>query len=89
MRLVDVSLTLDKELINEIKSLGKAVNSTENILIMPADIGQAAKKQAKEFQDALKISGVIITRMDSTAKAGGALTATRVLNTERSVWRAP
>ncbi|GAG15140.1 unnamed protein product, partial [marine sediment metagenome] len=33
------------------------------------------KKQAKEFQDALKISGVIITRMDSSAKAGGALTA--------------
>jgi len=67
--------TLDKELITEIKSLGKETDSTETILVMPADIGQSAKKQAKEFQDALKISGVIITRMDSTAKAGGALTA--------------
>ena len=42
---------------------------------MPADIGQAAKQQAQEFTEAIDISGVIITRMDSTAKAGGALTA--------------
>jgi len=42
---------------------------------MPADIGQAAKQQSQEFKEALNISGVIITRMDSTAKAGGALTA--------------
>ncbi len=67
--------TLDKELIKEIKSLGKEINPTQTILVIPADIGQAAKKQANEFQEALKISGVIITRMDSTAKAGGALTA--------------
>ncbi|MFH1365027.1 MAG: signal recognition particle receptor subunit alpha, partial [archaeon] len=67
--------TLDKELIKEIKSLGKDTKPTETILVMPADIGQSAKKQAKEFQDALKISGVIVTRMDSTAKGGGALTA--------------
>ena len=66
---------LDKELIKEIKELGKAIKPDETILVMPADVGQTAKKQAKEFQDALKISGVIITRMDSSAKAGGALTA--------------
>jgi len=66
---------LDKELVEEIKSLTKEIKPTEKILIMPADIGQAAKKQAQEFQDAVKITGVIITRMDSTAKAGGALTA--------------
>ncbi len=67
--------TLDKELIKEIKELNKEIKPTETILVMPADIGQAAKKQASEFQEALKISGVIITRMDSTAKGGGALTA--------------
>ncbi|HPD81519.1 MAG TPA: signal recognition particle receptor subunit alpha [Candidatus Pacearchaeota archaeon] len=67
--------TLDKELVQEIKTLGKEIKPTETILVMPADIGQAAKKQASEFQEALKISGVIITRMDSTAKGGGALTA--------------
>jgi len=47
---------------------------------MPADIGQAAKNQASEFQKALKIAGVIITRMDSTAKGGGALTACNEVN---------
>jgi len=66
---------LDKELVKEIKTLGKTIKPTESILIMPADIGQAAKKQAQEFQEAVNISGVIITRMDSTAKGGGALTA--------------
>jgi signal recognition particle subunit SRP54 len=66
---------LDKELVQEIKSLGKEIKPTETILIMPADIGQAAKQQAEDFQKALDISGVIITRMDSTAKGGGALTA--------------
>jgi signal recognition particle subunit SRP54 len=67
--------TLDKELIKEIKELNSEIKPTETILIMPSDIGQSAKKQASEFQDALKISGVIISRMDSTAKGGGALTA--------------
>ena len=42
---------------------------------MPSDIGQAAKTQAEEFKKLLQITGVIITRMDSSAKGGGALTA--------------
>jgi signal recognition particle subunit SRP54 len=67
--------TLDQELITEISALNRAINPTESILVMPADIGQAAKPQAEQFQEALQITGVIITRMDSTAKGGGALTA--------------
>jgi len=66
---------LNKELISEIKSISKATKPDYTILVMPADIGQAAKTQASEFQSALNIDGVIITRMDGTAKAGGALTA--------------
>lgn len=67
--------SLDYELVKEIKTLVKYVKPTESILVLPADIGQAAKKQSKEFQEAINISGVIITRMDSTARGGGALTA--------------
>jgi signal recognition particle subunit SRP54 len=67
--------SLDDELVKEIKSLNKEIKPTESVLVMPADIGQAAKKQAQEFKDSANVSGVIITRMDSTAKAGGALTA--------------
>jgi len=66
---------LDAELVKEIKDLGKIIKPTETILVMPADIGQAAKQQAEDFKKALNITGVIVTRMDSTAKGGGALTA--------------
>ncbi|MFH0808243.1 MAG: signal recognition particle receptor subunit alpha [archaeon] len=66
---------LNKDLIKEIELLNKTLNPTYRILVMPADVGQAAKTQADEFQKALNIDGVIITRMDGTSKAGGALTA--------------
>jgi len=66
---------LDDKLVDEMKKISKAVKASETFLVMQADIGQAAKKQAQAFKDAAGVSGVIITRMDSTAKAGGALTA--------------
>lgn len=66
---------LDDELIKEIKDLNKKVKPTETILVMPGDIGQAAKNQSEKFSDALNVTGVIVSRMDSTAKGGGALTA--------------
>lgn len=67
--------SLDGELIKEIKDLNKEISPDYKVLVIQADIGQAAKTQAQEFQKALEINGVIVTRMDSTAKAGGALTA--------------
>jgi len=66
---------LDKDLVKEITNLEKEIKPTETILILQADIGQTAKAQTQEFKKATGITGVIITRMDSTAKAGGALTA--------------
>lgn len=66
---------LDQELIKEIKAIAKEVEPTETLLVMPADVGQTARKQTQTFKEAVSITGVIITRMDSTAKAGGALTA--------------
>ncbi|MCH7850954.1 MAG: signal recognition particle protein [Nanoarchaeota archaeon] len=66
---------LNKELIKQIKKLDKELKPDYRILIMPADIGQVAKTQSEEFQKALSIDGVIITRMDGTSKGGGALTA--------------
>jgi signal recognition particle subunit SRP54 len=67
--------SLDKDLVSEIKDINKTIKPDYKILVIQADIGQAAKSQASEFQKALEVNGVIITRMDSTAKAGGALTA--------------
>ena len=42
-----------------LKELDKKINPTEKILVMPADIGQAAKTQAKEFKEAVNVSGII------------------------------
>ena len=66
---------LDKELIKEIKEISETISPDYSLLTITADIGQAARKQASEFKKSLNISGVIITRMDSSAKGGGALTA--------------
>ena len=71
---------LDKELVDEIKTLTNEINPNYKLLTIQADIGQTAKSQASEFQEACDINGVIITRMDSTAKAGGALTACNETN---------
>ncbi len=66
---------LDKELVEEIKDLNKIFSPDERILVIPSDIGQAAKEQATAFHEALGISDVIVTKLDATAKGGGALTA--------------
>jgi signal recognition particle subunit SRP54 len=66
---------LNKELIAQIEKIDKKVKADIRILVLPADVGQTAKTQATEFQKALSVDGVIITRMDGTSKGGGALTA--------------
>jgi len=66
---------LDEKLISEIRKLNQILEPDEKILVIPADIGQAAKEQAKKFHAALGITDVIVTKMDATARGGGALTA--------------
>jgi len=72
---------LDNSLIKEIKNLNETIKPTKTILIIAADIGQTAKTQAQTLKESLDLSGIIITRMDSSAKAGGALTAAHETNT--------
>ncbi len=69
---------LSKDLIKEIGDLNKAIKPNENILVISADIGQAAQSQAKAFHDACGITGVIVTKLDGTAKGGGAISACAV-----------
>ncbi|MFH1420470.1 MAG: signal recognition particle receptor subunit alpha [Candidatus Aenigmatarchaeota archaeon] len=69
---------LDDSLVKEIKKIDKAFVPDETILVIPADIGQAAFEQARAFHDALGITDVIVSKMDSTAKGGAALTACNV-----------
>ncbi len=71
---------LSSDLIEEVESLTGLVRPDERLLVMSADIGQAARKQAEQFHKSCGITGVIITKMDGTAKGGGALTACVVTN---------
>jgi len=71
---------LDEELINELKSVANAFKPDEKFLVINADIGQVASKQAKEFDQAVKIDGVIVTKLDGSGKGGGALSAVAAAN---------
>ena len=69
---------LNTELIEEIEGLNKEIVPDEKILVISADIGQAAQKQAEQFNESCGINGIIATKMDGTARGGGALTACAV-----------
>ena len=69
---------MSKELINELEEVNEQIKPNENILVISADIGQAAQKQAEQFHKSCGITGVIVSKMDGTAKGGGALTACAV-----------
>ena len=69
---------LDKELAVELKRLGETIKPDEVLLAIPADLGKVARKQSEEFNKLVGITGVVVTKMDGTARAGGALAATSV-----------
>lgn len=69
---------LDKQLADELKKLSQIIKPDEVLLTIPADLGKVARVQAEEFHKLAGVTGVIITKMDGTAKAGGALAATSV-----------
>lgn len=66
---------LDKELAEELKKLGEIIKPDEVILTIPADLGKIARLQSEEFNKLVGITGIFVTKMDGTAKAGGALAA--------------
>jgi len=69
---------LDEELAKELKKLGELIKPEEVLLVIPADIGKIAGKQAEEFNNLVGITGIVVTKIDSTAKGGGALAAASV-----------
>ncbi|MFD1685323.1 signal recognition particle protein Srp54 [Halobellus litoreus] len=66
---------LEDDLIAEIEEIESVVDPDRSLLVLDAAIGQGAKEQAREFDDAIGIGGVVVTKLDGTAKGGGALTA--------------
>ncbi len=72
---------LDNQLTEELKKISKEFGPDEKVLVISADIGQVAARQAREFDKAVKVSGVIVTKMDGSGKGGGALSATNAAST--------
>ena len=72
----------DKELSEELGEIYSVINPEETFLVLNADIGQVAGKQAEEFNKTVGISGVIVTKMDGSGKGGGALSAVASTNTK-------
>jgi signal recognition particle subunit SRP54 len=66
---------LEPDLIDEIKEVAKAVDAENKLLVLDAQTGQQAGPQAKAFHEAVGLTGVVLTKMDGTAKGGGALSA--------------
>jgi len=82
VRIVDTAGrdALNQELIDQIERIDRAVDPDRNLLVIDAAMGQSAKDQAQEFEDSIGIEGVIITKLDGTAKGGGALAAVNETN---------
>ncbi len=65
----------EKELMEEMKQLEKVLKPNEVILVIDGTLGQQAYSQAEEFAKATNLGSIIVTKLDGTAKGGGALSA--------------
>lgn len=66
-------LHVDENLMNELRNVKAAVNPHEILLVVDAMIGQDAVNAAVAFDDALDLSGVMLTKLDGDARGGAAL----------------
>ncbi len=66
-------LHINQELMDELKSIKKAVNVYETLLVVDSMTGQDAVNVAKTFDEALNISGVIMTKLDGDTRGGATL----------------
>lgn len=71
-------LGIDEVMMNEIAALHAAVKPTETLFVIDAMLGQDAANTAKAFNDALPLSGVVLTKMDGDARGGAALSVRQI-----------
>ena len=78
--LVDTAgrLHIDDALMTEIRQLHKALSPVETLFVIDAMIGQDAVATAKAFNEALPLTGVILTKVDGDARGGAALSVRQV-----------
>ncbi len=65
----------EKDLMDEMKKLEKIIHPDETILVLDGTIGQQASLHASAFRQATRIGSIYVTKLDGSAKGGGALSA--------------
>lgn len=65
----------EDDLMQEMKKLESVIKPNETLLIIDGTLGQQAYSQAKAFSETTNVGSIIITKLDGSAKGGGALSA--------------
>lgn len=73
-------LQTNQELMDELVAIKKAVHPNEILMVVDGLSGQEIINVATEFHHVLKLTGIIITKLDSDARAGAALSLTSILD---------
>lgn len=71
-------LAVDEAMMSEISELQKAVSPTETLFVVDSMTGQDAANTAKAFNDALDLTGVVLTKADGDARGGAALSIRQI-----------
>jgi signal recognition particle subunit SRP54 len=71
-------LHVDEQMMDEIKELHAAINPVETLFVVDAMTGQDAANTAKAFDEALPLTGVILTKTDGDARGGAALSIRQI-----------
>ncbi|MGZ8868268.1 MAG: signal recognition particle protein, partial [Thermoanaerobaculia bacterium] len=73
-------LHIDEELMKELTTIKSDVRPSEILFVADARTGQDAVKSAKEFDDKLGVTGIVLTKLDGDARGGAALSIKSVVN---------
>ncbi len=71
-------LAIDEAMMKEVKELKKILSPVETLFVADAMLGQDAVNTAKSFNDALSLTGVILTKVDGDARGGAALSIKQI-----------
>ena len=73
-------LAVDEEMMNEISALKEDLHPDETLFVVDSMTGQDAVNTAKEFNDRLDFSGIVLTKLDGDTRGGAALSIRSVVN---------
>ena len=71
-------LSIDQALMDEVRAVREATNPAETLLVVDAMTGQDAVNTARAFNDAVGVTGIVMTRMDGDARGGAALSMRQI-----------